>query len=178
MASGSIRVWDASALHAAATADRLDVLGDIACCAALGSPRNVTTATVADELQRNGLSIAGQGWLAVEHVDGLDEITAVVKWAGIVGSTSQHNRGEATVCAWAEVHQAIAVMDDRDARRAAQTNGLTTHGSLWLICEAVRVGQIAEAAAIGFTDTLLNAGARYPFQRGAFSTWARQQRLL
>jgi predicted nucleic acid-binding protein len=176
--SGSTQIWDASALHAAAVADRLDVLGDMACCAALGSPRNVTTAAVVDELRRNGLRVAEQSWLAVEHVDGLDEITAVVKWAALVGSTSQHNRGEATVCAWADVHHAIAIMDDRGARRAAQANGLIAHGSLWLISSAVRVGQITETAASGFTNTLLNAGARYPFQHDGFPFWARQQRLL
>ncbi|WP_433228495.1 hypothetical protein [Actinomadura formosensis] len=178
MASDKIQVWDASALHAAATADRLDVLGDMACCAALGSPRNVTTAAVVEELQQYGLTIVGQDWLTVEHVDGLDEILAVAKWVGIVGATSLHNRGEATVCAWAEVHGGIAIIDDRGARCAARTNGLAAHGSLWLIANAVREGWITEAAATGFTDTLLDGGARYPFKRGGFLCWTRQQRLL
>ena len=46
-------VWDASALHHAILADRVDVLGDLA------SPwRNVSTATVNGELRRNGLHLA------------------------------------------------------------------------------------------------------------------------
>ena len=176
--SPGIQIWDASALHAAAVADRLDVLGDLACCPALGPPKNVTTAAVVEELRRNRLIVSTQAWLTEEHVDGLNEIVALAKWVNLVGATSEHNRGEATVCAWAEVHEATAIIDDDNARCTARANGLNAHGSLWLVAQSISAGQITEATAISFTDTLLDAGARYPFQRGQFADWARQKRLI
>ena len=57
-----ILVWDASALHHAIMADRLDVLGDLASGLPTGRWRNVTTATVLSELDRNGLTADGS-WL-------------------------------------------------------------------------------------------------------------------
>jgi predicted nucleic acid-binding protein len=155
-------VWDASAIHHPAKTDRLDVIGDIC-----RKWRNVTTAAVVEELQLHGLSIDGHDWLEVTHVDGLDEVVALGRWVGIV-SAEQHNRGEATVLAWAEIHDAIAIIDDGDASRVAREHGITVHGSLWVLAEAVRHGYLVEAAASGLVDALIHEGARFPFQPGRF----------
>ncbi len=57
--SGRTLVWDASPLHHAIKADRIDVLGDIAQGGIGGSARSVTTATVVEELRYHGLSVEG-----------------------------------------------------------------------------------------------------------------------
>lgn len=105
-----ILAWDSSALHHAALADRLDVLGSI-----VRPWRNVTTAAVREELAGNGLTIDSEQWLETVHVDGLNELVSLAKWVQAF-SCQKHNRGEATVLAWAETHGAVAIIDDRDAR--------------------------------------------------------------
>lgn len=47
--------WDASALHHAAAADRIDVLFDVVGGVPQTPAQHVTTAAVAEELQRNQL---------------------------------------------------------------------------------------------------------------------------
>lgn len=167
-------VWDASALHHAARADRLDVFGDLA-----KSYDNVTTAAVLEELAGHGLSeaVLRADWLRIVHVDGLKELSALVGWVGRL-SAGAHHRGEATVCAWADVHGATAVIDDGDARRTAGVAGLEVHGSLWVLAAGVRGGALSEPAADGLVATLVRDGARYPLHGDAFSSWARARGLM
>lgn len=120
---GQTLVWDTSPLHHAIRAEKIDILGDIA-SSWQGVPRtNITTAAVIDELRHHQLPVAGLDWLEVVHVDGLEELNALVAWMARV-SGQKSNQGEATVLAWADVHKAIAVIDDRDARRASRLAGL------------------------------------------------------
>jgi hypothetical protein len=110
-------VWDASALHHAVAADRVDVLGDLA------SPwRNVTTAAVGAELRHNGLDLAAD-WIEIVHVDEPDELRALFSWAQAMDA-GPRDLGEATVCAWAEIHGGIPLIDDRAAKRVAVANDL------------------------------------------------------
>jgi predicted nucleic acid-binding protein len=167
-------VWDASALHHAARADRLDVFGDLA-----KMYDNVTTAAVVEELAGYGLAEAVErsSWSRVVHVDGLDELPALVGWVAKL-SAGEHHRGEATVCAWADVHGAIAVIDDGDARRTARAADLDVHGSLWVFAAGVRAGAVGMPAVDGLVATLVRKGARYPLRGETFSTWARTSGLL
>jgi predicted nucleic acid-binding protein len=169
-------VWDTACLFYAAKAERLDVLGDCARRGGISPWRNVTTQAVVDELATHGLSIGGVPWLEIVHVDGLDELAALVAWMDRLGS-GQHHRGEATVCAWADVHGAVALLDDRDAKRVATRHGLRTHGSLWLLAEAVRTGLTSMSGAANLVDVLLAEGARYPLEKGEFGSWCRRNGL-
>jgi predicted nucleic acid-binding protein len=163
--------WDTSPILHAGRIDRLDVLGDIAS----GWPRSVTTAAVAEELEPEGIALPD--WLEVVHVDGLAELVSLAEWLGRV-SAGKHHRGEATVLAWAEVHHAIAIVDDRDARMTAQKVGLETHGVLWVVANAVHDKRIAKTTAGSFVDAMIASGARYPFEAGGFVTWAQAEGLL
>ncbi|WP_433263496.1 hypothetical protein ACQPZF_32365 [Actinosynnema sp. CS-041913] len=154
------------------------MLGDCA----YGSPepwRNVTTATVISELERNDVLLP-LDWIEVVHVDELDELLATVRWSEAMGVDPARgaNLGEATVCAWAEVHGAMAIIDDQDAREVAARAGLPVHGSLWVITEAVRAGRISPASASSFVDILIKTGARYPCGLGGFVPWARGKGLV
>ncbi len=174
----STLVWDASALHYPAQADRLDVLCELASGDAQQPWQHVTTAAVLDELSANGLNLSDLDWLDVVHVDGLDELQALMTWMQRVGAATGHNRGEATVFAWAEVHDAIAIIDDKSARRAAQQYRLEAHGTLWVLAKAVEHGRTPIDSASNLADTLLKHGARYPFEVGGFRRWATEQKLL
>ncbi len=166
-------VWDASALHHAIAADRVDVLGDLA------SPwRNVSTAAVRAELRHNGLDLTAD-WIEIVHVDEPDELRALFAWAQALGA-GPRDIGEATICAWTEIHGGIALIDDRAAKRTAVVNGLDAHGTLWLLVEAVHAGRIALASASGLVNVLITHGARYPAKVRAegFAAWARSQKLV
>jgi predicted nucleic acid-binding protein len=171
-------VWDASALHHAALADRLDVLQDLARGSTQRPWRHVTTAAVLDELSSHGLNSSAFAWLQTAHVDGLDELHCLVTWMQRVGATDRRNRGEATVFAWADRNDAVAIIDDQSARRAAQQHGLEAHGSLWVMAKGVEHGRASVDSASNLADTLLQHGARYPFEVGGFRHWARCQGLL
>jgi predicted nucleic acid-binding protein len=113
----------------------------------------------------------------VVHVDHLDELVALAAWVQRL-SSSEHDRGESTVCAWAEVHGTLAVIDDRAARIAAQRAGLDVHGTVWVIAQAVNHGRQTPSGATALLDTLILDGARYPFRAGGFATWAKDKGLL
>lgn len=170
-------IWDASALHHAAAADRLDVLVDIARNLPVAPTRLITTALVADELTRNGLWHRCVPHLEVIELDSLAELTALTRWLAVV-SHGSHSRGEATVFAWAEVHGAVVVIDD-SARLVAQRAGLDAHGTLWILAEAIRAKTLLPSAADALVEALRSEGARLPrFPAGGIEIWARQHGLL
>lgn len=79
-APGSVLAWDTSPLHHAIKADKIDLLGDLA-SGRNGRPRrNVTTATVIQELHHYDLDTSGLDWLEVEHVDDLDTLVVLAEW--------------------------------------------------------------------------------------------------
>jgi predicted nucleic acid-binding protein len=170
-------VWDTSPLLHAARADRVDVLGDYARGPADSPWRNVTTATVVSELEHNGISTAPP-WLEIVHVDELDELLATVTWTSRMGTQRGRNLGEATVCGWAEVHGAVAIIDDSDARAVAAAHDLPVHGSLWVVAWAVRENGASANSADAFVAELVGTGARYPRMPQGFTAWAKQVGLL
>jgi predicted nucleic acid-binding protein len=172
-----VLIWDTSPLHHAIRAGKIEILGDIAKNSQGGTRRNITTQAVMSELGHYSLPLEGTEWLEFVHVDDLSEIEALVKWMGLVsGQNSSH--GEATVFAWAEVHRATAVVDDADARRIGRAEGLPVVGSLRVIADSVVDGHTTECVASSMVDAMIDTGARYPFQRGGFIGWAKQQSLL
>lgn len=172
-----ILVWDASGLYHSGVAERSDVLGDLASALNGGDVDQVTTQAVRQELASKDVSVPG--WISeVVHVDELEELAVLVKWHTLLSSRN-HNRGESTVLAWAETHGAIAIVDDRGARRvAAAAGGVTVHGTLWVVAEAIKAGGLAEISARNFVDTLRRSGARFPFEDGEYLVWARDNGLL
>ncbi|MCP3800369.1 hypothetical protein NLX83_13980 [Allokutzneria sp. A3M-2-11 16] len=169
-------VWDASALHHAADADRLDVLGDLARGPSEGPWRNLTTAAVVAEMRRNNL-VVRQDWLEVVHVDEPDELRSVLTWARRLGA-GDRDLGETTVCAWADVHGGATVIDDKHARQTAKAFGLTVHGRLWVIAEGIKAGRSTSCSANALVNRLIGSGARFPFRENGFEEWAAKAGLL
>lgn len=171
-------VFDATCLNHFARADRLDVLRDLLlgafCC---------TTAVVREEL-RAGINqcpelaqALNQEWLNFLSLDSPEELTSFVKWVSRIGSAAR-DRGEASVFAVAELRGAIAITDDRDALRVARAHGLKAHGTLWLLCTAIRSDKLTEFAAGTIIDALRETEMRLPCSGSTFSTWARDNNLL
>lgn len=135
-------VADAMVIHHFAKADRLDVLG-----ATLSNL--FTTHIVAREVDKyrkdypSLRSVTDLEWLHVLPQDTDEELIAFEKWANLLGSKEtdsrseepdpgpqEHNLGEASVFAAAEIHKLVAITDDRDATRVGRKNGLDIHGTV------------------------------------------------
>jgi predicted nucleic acid-binding protein len=171
-------VFDATCLSHFARADRLDVLRDLLlgcfCC---------TTVVVREEL-RAGIGqcpqlaqAVNQEWLSFLPLDGPEELTCFVRWVSRIGAATR-DRGEASVFAVAELRGAVAITDDRDAVRVARAHGLKAHGTLWLLCNAIRGDKLTEFAAGTIIDALSGTGMRLPCSGSNFSIWARDNHLL
>lgn len=117
------------------------------------------------------------GWIDVVHVDGLDELVAVAEYMRRLGS-GERDMGEATVLAWAEVHGAIALIDEQVGRRHGKERDVEVHGTLWLISRGVRVGKLTDAQASEIVQRLSDADASFPCDGRTFIAWARQEGLL
>jgi len=86
--------------------------------------------------------------------------------------------GEATVLAWAEVHGAIAVIDERVGTRHGRGRGVDVHGTLWVIAKAIRGGLLSDEQASEIVQALSDADASFPCDGSTFIEWARQEGLL
>lgn len=168
-------MWDASPLVHASHIDRLDVLGDLAAGPVEDRWRHHTTAAVAQEITALGEILPP--WLEVVHVDAIGELRALGRWIERVSSET-HSQGEATVLAWAECHDATAIVDDSDARRVAKVHGLKVHGLVWLAAQAINQGRWSAPSVSNFLDQMIASGARYPFETAGFESWGRQQGLF
>ena len=158
--------------------DRLDVLGDL-----LSERQCWTTTAVREELRRGAGSGHEPGrvldllWLAVVPQDEWDHIVAFSRWAQRIGAT-EHNIGEVTVFAAAEVLRAVAITDDRNATAVARTYGLTVHGTIWVLAQACQEAKLTETGAANLVDMLRDSGMRLPCSGADFSAFARKQGIL
>ncbi|WP_052466338.1 hypothetical protein [Mobilicoccus massiliensis] len=158
--------WDATLLIHAERAERLDSLGTY-----LPAVRHVVCDVVVAELCGTPLP----EWLEKVAMDDVDTLRAFVRWQGVVGTSGGKNAGEAAVLAWSEMHDAVAIIDDRSARFAARTRGARVHGSLWALAQGINAGRSPAHVTGNFCDALLDTGIRWPFVRGGFPDWADEQ---
>lgn len=127
----------------------------------------LATRAVRDEIRRGVpqypelQAVIDAPWLQEVPVDGLEEIPALLFYATRL-VTGTRNVGEAATLAWAEVHDAIAIVDDDGARQLASERRVRKHGSLWLIIGGVRANTLTMEEASGVVSQLVGLGARLP----------------
>lgn len=85
-------------------------------------------------------------WLAVVSTDELELLRAFVTFSNALGAGERH-LGECTVLAWASCHQAVALLDDDDARTVGRREGVKVCGTLALIADGIRSGTLHEQRA-------------------------------
>lgn len=171
---GLVLVWDASGLLHAARADRSDVLGVHAAGPASQPWRNVSTSTVERELRRLDCEIPT--WVDVVE-ETFEEQQSLASWMERVGA-GRGNHGEASVLNVAESRGWVAVVDDGDAKKVGIRAGVEVHGTLWVIAQQVVRGECPETTAEALVSALIDSGARMPFKRGGYVTWARRRDLI
>ena len=173
-------IFDAGPLHYFAGAGQLEALR-----ALCGNARCTVTTAVLHELRR-GTSAQPRlqdaldaEWIDHVTLDELAELQAFAVYAQQIGSSPVHDTGEAATLAWAEIHAATAIVDDREAVRAGRQRGVTVHGTLWLVVGGLQASVLTESAAVQLVGALLDAGAWLPLSSAeAFIPWARAAGLL
>jgi predicted nucleic acid-binding protein len=170
-------VFDASPLSHFARANHVHTLRQIT-----GGHRCTVTQAVLDEISAGAnkypeLGNADLTWLEVVPVDGLPAMQVFVEYARVLGSGTR-DIGEATTLTFAELHGAIAIVDEAAGREAGRARGATVHGTLWLVAEAFRATLLSEADTVALVNQLRAAEAWFPCDGEKFLTWARAEGLL
>lgn len=176
-AEGKTLVFDTSCLSCFARAKRLDTLDTLT-----DGLRRVTTRAVLDELDRGTRDYPALGrvealdWLSVERVDELEVLEIFAYYMSVLGGGGR-NIGEAATLAWAEHHQAIALLDDQTAVNAAKKRHVTVRRTLSLVAEGINRKLLAETEAETLIEELIHGGARFPCDGARFLGWARGKGL-
>lgn len=89
---------------------------------------------------------------------------------------SDHDLGECTVLAHAELYGSIAVIDDRRARKVAKRHGIQVQGTIGILCRACREGRLTETNGAAILNALRQTGFR--FGDVEFARWCRDNDLL
>lgn len=173
-----VMVLDAMCLNHFARVDRLDVLREL-----LIDDACLTTYVVLDEIGRGVRSHpALQQALELDWVEKIPltsiwELECYSEWVERIGA-GEHDLGEASVFALAELRNAVAITDDQSATRVGRRFGIEVHGTLWLLARSSRDGKLTMTAAGVLVDMLAESGMRLPVTGREFDSWARQRGLL
>ncbi|GAA1871033.1 hypothetical protein [Myceligenerans crystallogenes] len=122
-------------------------------------------------------TVLDAGWITCRPLTSAAEIGAYQHFAGFLVS-GNHNQGEASVLAYAQVHGALAIVDDGAARKHAKNSQLNFQGTLALLCEAVRRGTASIEMISTIADHMLETEYRLPFGPGEFADWAKTHDLV
>lgn len=170
-----VYVWDASSLHHVAKAGRLDLLGMYVGSVDHSPSVHKLTDVVADELARYGLDIPD--WCSVVTLESIDDVVAFGQWTTLLAD-GDRGLGEASVAAVVQTSGGTAVVDDGPAKAVITRNGLPAHGSVWMLCQAVKARRVDVASVSALCDASIGTGARLPFGRFGFRQWALREGLL
>jgi len=86
--------------------------------------------------------------------------------------------GETSALAWAEVHQATAIVDDRAAKRTGTARGVDVHGSLWLIFDGFNQDLLDRAGVEDLVSGLVDSEAWFPRTVSMAFEWGQREGLL
>ena len=78
----------------------------------------------------------------------------------------------------ARAASAVAVIDDKAARKAAEDGRVGYIGTLGLLVDAIHSGLLTVKLVSAFVDDLLATDYRIPLGPGGFEAWARDNGLL
>jgi predicted nucleic acid-binding protein len=117
-------------------------------------------------------------WLRVVELAGFEEIVAFARYKTELGGGPWRNTGEAAVLAWTAVHGGVALIDERAGTRIAQRDGIEVHGTLWLVANGVRLGELPRTDAERIIDDLAATEMALPVDGRGFFAWAYAEGLL
>lgn len=124
-------------------------------------------------------SILEAPWLQVVELGGDREISLFKHYDDRLGAAKpERNVGECAVLARAEARAAVAVVDDRRARKHGERRKVRLGGSIQLTFMLVRASYLSVDDAAAVNDQLREGGYRLPFDGRGFLRWAEEQGVL
>ncbi|GAA3830741.1 hypothetical protein GCM10022226_59500 [Sphaerisporangium flaviroseum] len=151
--------------------------------AVVGGRRALIPDVVVDELRAGAArhhsitAVLNAPWIEHYELRGREEITAFGRFSELL-VRKERNRGEAGVLALASTVGGVAVVDDRAARKAAESHKIKTRPTLALLCDAIRQGLLTPMLVGELADDLLASEYHLPFGPGGFVTWATENGLI
>ncbi|WP_372969139.1 nucleotide-binding protein [Microbacterium sp.] len=174
MSSGEIYVFDDGPLSHFAEAGWLGLLE-----AYVDGNAALLPDTVHQELQQGVDShahlrqVLDAPWLKLEVLASLEDLTALSTFTSrLLGDDGKQNLGECGVLALAKTRGALAVIDDKFARRVAGDEGVRHVTTLGLLLQIVQSGNLSMEYASRVADRLLETEYRLPIGEGGFRAWA------
>lgn len=170
-------IFDSSVLSCFARAGLLDLLDRLT-----AHHRRLVPRAVVDELDGGKhlypqlADVSGAAWLERVPVDSLAELRAFARYTARFGA--ERDFGEASVLAYAEVHNAVALIDDQIAVQVGRERNVDVRRSLALLIGGVRRNILTEAEAGAAIDKLIAGGARFPCTGADFVEWARREGMF
>ena len=175
----SVLVFDNTVLSHFARAGQLTALQDLVVSHRCVTPAEVTKELVAGIVQHPALAKAvSLPWVEVVELIEVEEVISFARYKAEFGGGPDRNNGEAAVLAWASVHGGVPVVDERPATRAAKRDGISVHGTLWLIANGVREGTLTREVAESMVDDLVATEMKLPVDGSGFFAWAYAEGLL
>ncbi|WP_345610015.1 hypothetical protein [Streptomyces sanyensis] len=153
--------------------------------AVLKEHRVVIPDVVAVEL-RNGSaqhhqlrSVLEADWVETVSLESPTELLAFAEYERRLVGSDGRNIGECGVLALAEtLPNAVAVVDDRVAVKAARDRSVVVRRTLNLLCDAIRSGLLTVPLVSAVADDLLKGQYRLPFQPGEFAEWCAREEIF
>ncbi|MEU0518574.1 hypothetical protein [Streptosporangium sp. NPDC006007] len=151
--------------------------------AVVGERRAVIPDVVVEELRvgaaRDGriAAVLDAAWIEHRELSTPEEIEAFGRFSELLVKKDR-NRGEAGVLALASTMGGVAVIDDRAARKAAESLKVKFCPTLALLCESIRQGLLTPALVGALADDLLSTEYHLPFPSGGFVAWATENGLV
>ena len=118
-------------------------------------------------------------WISVVALNDPEHVSSFAHFAKALVGPDGRNMGECGVLALTQnLDPAVAVIDDRAARNAAQEAGLEVRGTVGLLCDAIRGDVLTVPMVSAVADDLLATNYRMPFKAGGFAKWAAENGLI
>lgn len=117
-------------------------------------------------------------WLSVDRSDDLPLVVRTARYEARLAAAGR-NRGECAVLALAGDRGWTAVVDDGEARKIANEDGIAYTTTLRLLCQAIKTGQMTPSTCEAIADDLVRTQYRLPFSSGSeFLNWALRNGIL
>jgi len=121
--------------------------------------------------------ILNADWIAVDQSDDIQYLAEFARYEKRLVAGGR-NRGECGVLALGRCYGYTMIIDDRVPRKIADDEKLHARGTLALLCEAIREGQLTVSMVESLADDLLTGTYHLPFKPGGFRVWATWQGLI
>lgn len=113
----------------------------------------------------------------MRSVDSLAELRLFAVYARRLVS-GQRNVGEASILAFAEANDAMALLDDQPGVQMGRERGVRVRRTLAIVAKGIKDGRLSRQDASVLVDDLIRGGARFPTTAAGFLGWAAEHGLL